>query len=84
VGENRRYDRSAQIDAATEAEVRALRIIAGLIGKGSRLVTDRDVARQVEEVLRAVATELGNGRAVPRLLLGLAPCSTRIGVVCAD
>ncbi len=66
MGENRRYDRSGPLDAATEAEVRALRIIAGLVGRGTRLITDRAVAQQLEEVLRAAATELANGRALPR------------------
>lgn len=65
MGENRRYDRPAPVDDATEAEVRALRIIAELVGRGTRLVTDRAVAQQLEEVLRAAATELANGRALP-------------------
>lgn len=65
VGENRRYDRSDRIDAATDAEVRALRIIAEIVGQGTRLVIDRADAQQVEEVPRAVATEFGNGRPVP-------------------
>lgn len=65
MGENRRYDRSGRLDAATDAEVRALRTIAGLIQGDTHLVTDRAVAGQVGEVLRSAATELSAGRALP-------------------
>lgn len=65
MGENRRYDRSGPLDAATEAEVRALRVIAGLVEGGTRLITDRAVAGQLGEVLRTAATELASGRALP-------------------
>ena len=66
MGENRRYDRPARVDAATDAEVRALRIIAGLIEDGTHLITDRAVARQLGQLLRTAATELNAGRALPR------------------
>lgn len=65
MGENRRYDRGGATDAVTESEARALRVVAGLVGQANRLVTDRAVAQQVEEVLRAAASELANGRALP-------------------
>lgn len=66
MGENRRYDRPAPVDAATDAEVRALRTIAGLLEDGTHLITDRAVAGQLGALLRTAATELGAGRALPR------------------
>lgn len=77
MGERRRYgsgDRA--VDAETEAEARALRTIAGLIQGGTALITDREVAIRAGEVLRAAATELYAGRALPLLLSGSASRST--------
>lgn len=65
MGENRRYDRSVVPDAVTDAEVRALRTIAGLVEAGTALVPDRVLAGKVGAVLRAAATELGAGRGLP-------------------
>lgn len=66
MGERRRYGRGdGAVDAEAEAEARALRTIAGLIQSGTSLITDREVAIRAGEVLRAAATELYAGRAVP-------------------
>ncbi|MDN5916375.1 MAG: hypothetical protein L0I76_14945 [Pseudonocardia sp.] len=65
MGENRRYDRSGELDAVTDAEVRALRTIAGLIEGGTALVPDRALAGKIGAVLRAAAVELAAGRGLP-------------------
>lgn len=64
VGQVRRYaGRGGPIDEQTDAELRALRLIAALVGHRRELVTDRDVAIRVGALLRAPATEPSAGRA---------------------
>lgn len=65
MGENRRYDRSDTPDAVTDAEVRALRTVAGMVERGTALVPDRALAGKIGAVLRAAATELAAGRGLP-------------------
>ena len=66
LGEDSRYERYAhRVDAETEAEASALRVVAGLVERGVPPIPDRVVAGRVAGILRAAAAELSAGRPVP-------------------
>ncbi|OLM28622.1 hypothetical protein Ae717Ps2_6218 [Pseudonocardia sp. Ae717_Ps2] len=66
MGENSRYERYAHhVDAETEAEASALRVVAGLVERGVPPIPDRVVAGRVAGVLRSAAAELSAGQPVP-------------------
>lgn len=66
MGANSRYERYAHpVGGETEAEASALRIVAGLVERGSPALPDRLIAARVAGILRAAAAELSAGRPVP-------------------
>lgn len=81
MGENSRYDRYAhRVNAETEAEASARRVVAGLVERGVPPISDRVVTGRVADIFPAAAAELSAGRPVPLQLRRRAVQDTYAGL----